>query len=82
MYLSGLAKVDNSIDTVAPITLPVAVGIGGVGAELAVDEGGLSPTRVDGLIVAVLGVEGYFGAHAEVAQQVLFADDTLAILII
>ena len=80
--VDGAAEVEDDVNAVAPVALPVAVGVGGVAAQLAVDEGVVSSTRVDGLIGAVLCAQRYLGAHAGVAQQILLADHAFAVLVV
>ena len=82
VYHGGFAEVDDGVDAVAPVSLPMAVGIGGVAAKLPVDEGIVAAAAVDGLIGAVLRVELYLGAHTKVGEEVLLGDHALAVFIV
>ena len=82
MYFCGFAEVDDGVDAVAPVALPVAVGVGGVAAELTVDKGVAAATAVDVFVGGVGCIEGDVGTHADVGEEVLLGDDAFAEFII
>ena len=83
VYLVRGAEVDVSVDAVAPVALPVAVGVGCVAAELPVYEGVVAAAWIDGAeVAAVLGGKRDGAAHAEVREEVLRCLYAFAVFVI
>ena len=77
-YGSDTAEVETDVYILAPITLPVAVGIGFVACQHPVGKGVVAAAAILGLVVAVAAVELAHFANGLVEEEVLFAVDGFA----